>query len=54
MPSLNYLKHKAAIYKWIKNNRHHSNQIQYKSIRRRRAFQKQARIFRNILIDYSI
>ena len=50
MPSLKYIKNKPHIEKWVENNREKYNQTVYRGIKRYRAYQQQARIFRNILI----
>ena len=51
MPVQTYAQKKPHIYKWVANNRKLFNEICNRNKRRCRAFQSQAKIFRNILID---
>lgn len=51
MPSLKYIKNKPNIEKWVANNKEKYYAIQYRNIKRRRAYLQQAKILRSILID---
>ena len=49
--TLAYLKNKKNIYKWVNNNRDHHNEICKKYQRKYDAWKKEAKRFRNILVD---
>ena len=48
---LTYSKNKVHIYKWVENNREKHNATVLKYKRRRKLFEEETKIFRNILID---
>ena len=49
---LAYSKNKVHIYKWVENNREKHNAIVLKHHKRKYQYDKQTKIFRNILIDF--